>query len=66
MKMNEEIIDKLIKHWEEKLGIELSKGEVTVIKEVTYRLADETIKRQVTSVKEAKERSQRFKGLGAE
>lgn len=67
MKMKEEtVIDGLIKHWEEKLGIELSKDEVTVIKKVTYRLIDETIKRQVTLVKEEKGRSQRFKGLGIE
>ena len=61
-----EIVDGLIRYWEKKLGIELRKGEVSVIKEVTYRLIDESIKRQVTSAKEEKERVQRFTGLGAE
>lgn len=62
----ETVIDKLIKHWEEKLGIELDKNKVMLINEIGYRLIDEMVEQQVTSVKEEKERSQRFKGLGLE
>lgn len=63
-KVEETTIGRLIKYWEEKLGIVLGKDEVIVIKKVTYRLMDEAIKQQMTSVKEAKERSPRFRGLG--
>lgn len=63
-KVEETTIGRLINYWEEKLGIALDKDEVIVIKKVTYRLMDETIKRQVASAKEERERSQRFKGLG--
>jgi len=62
----ETVIDELIKHWEEKIGIELSESEETVIKAIAYKAADETIEYFVTEKKEIKERSQRFKGLGIE
>ena len=62
----ETVIDGLIKYWEEKLGIELDKNKVTLIKELAYRVLDELVEQQVTSAKETKERAQRFKGLGIE
>ena len=62
----ETVIDKLIKHWEEKIGTKLYEDEVETIKQLAYQLIDETIKRHVTLAKEKKERFQRFKGLGLE
>ncbi len=62
----EDVIEKLIKYWEEKKGIELDEDELKVIKSVAYQMVDESIERQVTSAKEIKERSQRFKGLDIE
>ena len=62
----EDVIDKLIKHWEEKIGIELSKSEVTVIKATVFQMADEATEYFVTQKKEEKERSQRVKDLGIE
>lgn len=57
-------IDKLIKHWEEKIGIELDKNEVKAVKEFAYRMVDQLVEQRVKTAKEEKERSQRFKGLG--
>ena len=46
--MEENVIDKLIKYWEERLGIELDKDERKIIRHVAYRMVDELIERRVS------------------